>query len=83
MPGAQINGVRVAGVASAVPDTVLTLADDAAVFGEADAKRVFKNTGVRQRHVTAHGMTAGDLRARRAAPAGRPGVGAGARHRGD
>lgn len=61
MPGARITGVRVAGMASAVPDTVRTLDDDAAVFGEADAKRVLKNTGVRQRHVTAHGMTAGDL----------------------
>lgn len=61
MPSAQISGVRVAGIASAVPATVTTLEDDAAVFGEVDAKRVFKNTGVRQRHVTKSGMTAGDL----------------------
>jgi 3-oxoacyl-[acyl-carrier-protein] synthase-3 len=50
-----------AGLASAVPASLSTLDDDAKVFGEADAKRVFKNTGVARRHVTRNGMTAADL----------------------
>ena len=55
-----------AGMSSAVPESVTTLEDDAKVFGEVDAKRVFKNTGVRQRHVTKNGMTAALQRLSRA-----------------
>lgn len=61
MPSVRIGSVAVRGVSSAVPDQVSTLDDDAVRFGEADAKRVFKNTGVKQRHVTRAGMTAADL----------------------
>jgi len=61
MPSVQITGVRMCGLASAVPDSVVTLEDDARVFGEDDARRVFKNTGARQRHVTKNGMCASDL----------------------
>jgi 3-oxoacyl-[acyl-carrier-protein] synthase III len=61
MPSARLSSVRMAGIASAVPASLSTLDDDARVFGEADAKRVFKNTGVARRHVTRNGMTAADL----------------------
>ncbi len=61
MPNVRIGGVAMRGIASAVPDHVRSLQDDAAMFGENDAKRVFKNTGVKQRYTTATGMTAGDL----------------------
>ncbi|MDB4973963.1 MAG: 3-oxoacyl-ACP synthase [Myxococcaceae bacterium] len=61
MPNVRIRGVAVRGIASAVPDHVKTLDDDAAMFGEADAKRVFKNTGVKQRYTTENGMCASDL----------------------
>ena len=61
MPSVEVRGVAVRGIAAAVPDHVTTLDDDAKVFGEVDAKRVFKNTGVRQRHVTATNMCASDL----------------------
>lgn len=58
---ARIGGVAIRGIASAVPDHTLGLDDAAAIFGETDAKRVFKNTGVKQRHTTVRGMTAADL----------------------
>jgi 3-oxoacyl-[acyl-carrier-protein] synthase-3 len=61
MPATTVHGVAIRGIASAVPDSVTNLDDDAAQFGESDAKRVFKNTGVRQRHVTKNGMCASDL----------------------
>jgi 3-oxoacyl-[acyl-carrier-protein] synthase-3 len=67
MPNVRIGGVAMRGIASAVPDNIRNLQDDAAQFGEADAKRVFKSTGVKQRYVTAVGMTAADL----CEPAGR------------
>lgn len=47
----RIPNVRLAGVASAVPETVVTEQDDARRFGEEEIRRVVKNTGVRRRHV--------------------------------
>ncbi|MDB4986303.1 MAG: hypothetical protein JWN04_1481 [Myxococcaceae bacterium] len=61
MPNVRILGVSVRGIASAVPDHITTLDDDAVIFGEADAKRVFKNTGVKQRHTSQSDMCASDL----------------------
>lgn len=56
----RIEGIRIAGIASAVPDTIVTLADDAARFGEDEMRRVTKNTGVHRKHV-ARNLCASDL----------------------
>lgn len=61
MAKTRIGGVRIAGIAAAVPDSVVTLDDDGKLFGVEETKRVFKNTGIRQRHVTKTGMCTSDL----------------------
>ena len=48
-------------MASAVPETVRTLADDAALFGATEIERISQNIGVQQRHVVAGGMCTSDL----------------------
>ena len=60
MSTARADNVRIAGIASAVPETVVTSADDALRFGVEETKRVVKNTGVHQRHV-ANVLCASDL----------------------
>ncbi len=50
----RIQNVRVAGIASAVPDRIRTSADDAVRFGEEEMRRVVKNTGVTTRSVADH-----------------------------
>lgn len=61
MAKTRIEGVRIAGIAAAVPDAELTGADDVRVFGEEDARRIFKNTGVKRRRVTKNGLCTSDL----------------------
>ena len=58
---ARLSGIRLAGMVSAVPDSFMTAADDAKIFGEKDMRRILKNTGVKQRHVTRSGLCASDL----------------------
>lgn len=57
----RLAGVRLAGIASAVPERVHTVADDALLFGDADAARISDSTGVRSRHVSTDGMCTSDL----------------------
>lgn len=54
MAVSRIQNVRVAGIASAVPDRTRTMKDDAARFGEEEMRRVVKNTGVTTRSVADH-----------------------------
>ncbi|AUB83525.1 3-oxoacyl-ACP synthase III family protein [Candidatus Thiodictyon syntrophicum] len=54
MSEATFQGVRIRGVAAAVPELVRTLADDAMVFDATEVEKISASTGVRQRHV---GMT--------------------------
>ncbi|HEY2841396.1 MAG TPA: ketoacyl-ACP synthase III [Pirellulales bacterium] len=62
MTMAIIEQVRVAGIASAVPENVRTLADDAQIFGQQEIDRISQNIGVRKRHVVASEKTcASDL----------------------
>ncbi|HTS01711.1 MAG TPA: ketoacyl-ACP synthase III [Thermoanaerobaculia bacterium] len=61
MATTRIEGVRLAGIASAVPSSVLTTEDTTRAFGEEDSRRILKNTGVRTRRVTKNGMCASDL----------------------
>lgn len=60
MATTRIEGVHVAGIASAVPDRIVTMEDDAKVFGEEETRRVVKNTGVRERHIAKY-LCASDL----------------------
>ena len=54
MASTRIDGVRVAGIATAVPDRIRTAADDAVRFGAEEIQRVVKNTGVTRRTVAYH-----------------------------
>lgn len=56
-----LSGVRVAGLASAVPELVQTLADDARTFGEDMAKKISENSGVLQRHIASENICTSDL----------------------
>jgi 3-oxoacyl-[acyl-carrier-protein] synthase-3 len=61
MATGTIQGVRLAGIASAVPDRIRSLADEAPHFGDADVARIAESIGVRSRHVVYGGMCASDL----------------------
>jgi 3-oxoacyl-[acyl-carrier-protein] synthase III len=61
MAKTRISGVRIAGIAAAVPEGEATRIDDVRVFGEEDARRIFKNTGVKRRRVTHNGLCTSDL----------------------
>ncbi|PLY16319.1 MAG: ketoacyl-ACP synthase III [Sedimenticola sp.] len=52
MSEVSFPGVRIRGVAAAVPDQVRTLADDAKVFGEDEVRKVSESAGVKQRHIS-------------------------------
>ena len=55
------RGVRVRGVASAVPDRIVTSADEAAVFGAAEMDKIASTTGIRERRVAPEGICTSDL----------------------
>jgi 3-oxoacyl-[acyl-carrier-protein] synthase-3 len=57
----KITGVRIAGIASAVPEKVRTLADDAKVFGETEVTKISRSTGVEARYVAPAWMCTSDL----------------------
>jgi 3-oxoacyl-[acyl-carrier-protein] synthase III len=61
MASGRLNQVRIAGIASAVPQRVLTLADDAQVFGQTEIERISQNIGVQQRHVVNETTCTSDL----------------------
>ena len=61
MAGGKVDNVEITGIACAVPDSVRTLDDEQKVFGEKEAKRIAKNVGVFQRHVSMGGICASDL----------------------
>jgi len=52
MSESVFSGVRIAGVAAAVPSQSRTLADDAKVFGQEEVEKVAASTGVRQRRIS-------------------------------
>lgn len=61
MANCTFAGVRLAGVASAVPRAIRTIADDARKFGEAEMAKVSQTIGVRSRHIAGKGICASDL----------------------
>ena len=61
MATCTVSGVRLAGIASAVPDRVRTLASHAAVFGEAEVRKISDSIGVKSRQVAFGGMCTSDI----------------------
>jgi 3-oxoacyl-[acyl-carrier-protein] synthase-3 len=61
MAGGIVKNVRIAGIASAVPERVLSLDDDAQVFGRTEIDRISQNIGVRTRHVASPATCTSDL----------------------
>jgi 3-oxoacyl-[acyl-carrier-protein] synthase-3 len=57
----MVRGVRIRGVASAVPDRIITSADEAAVFGETEMEKIASTTGIRERRVAPEGICTSDL----------------------
>ena len=57
----KIEGVRIAGVSSCIPETVKEIDSLAAIFGEKQIRRLKKSTGVEYLHVVSDGQTASDL----------------------
>lgn len=55
------RGVRIRGVASAVPDRVVSFAEVAAVFGEAETEKIASTTGIRERRMAPAGICTSDL----------------------
>ena len=60
MAESYVAGVRVAGIAAAVPAATAGLSEAEAAFGS-DAKKIAQSTGVRQRHVAPDSVCTSDL----------------------
>jgi 3-oxoacyl-[acyl-carrier-protein] synthase-3 len=61
MATTQVSGVRLAGIASAVPRSISTVADVAAIFGQDEAQKISDSIGVQQRHVVSEEVCTSDL----------------------
>lgn len=61
MAQAAISGVRISGICSAVPEQVVSNGDIAEHISAEEAKKIVKNTGVRQRRVVPSEMCTSDL----------------------
>src|SRR5579875_3909632 len=61
MASVSVSKVRVAGIASAVPEGVRTAADDALLFGADEMEKTSRAIGVRSRHVAAPHICTSDL----------------------
>ena len=61
MATGRTSGLRIAGIASAVPEGVRTREDLAAVFGDAEAQKISDAVGVRSRFVTEGALCTSDL----------------------
>lgn len=61
MRKSQVTGVRLAGIASAVPAEVASHEDEAAIFGLAESQRIAQSTGIHRRRLAARGVCVSDL----------------------
>ena len=61
MRSSHVDGIRLAGVACAVPDIRVTTADDARTFGETEMQKIAQATGIRERRVAPQGVCTSDL----------------------
>ena len=56
----NISGIKICGIASAVPEVARLLADEAEVFGKENVAKIGESTGVQKRHI-ASSLCASDL----------------------
>lgn len=56
-----IDGIKISGIASALPPKIETVDMFNDIFGEKKIKRIKKSTGVEQMHIVDEGVTASDL----------------------
>jgi 3-oxoacyl-[acyl-carrier-protein] synthase-3 len=61
MAVSKISGVRITGIACAVPEKRQTLMDDVLEFSREEIEKISKNTGVMHRHISPEGMCTSDL----------------------
>src|SRR5579871_2034190 len=61
MASVALNGVRLAGIASTLPDRIRTVEDEARLFGAEEMAKTSKTIGVRQRHVAPPEICTSDL----------------------
>lgn len=61
MAVSKISGVRLAGIASAVPDQKHHFSELAATFGEDEVRKISESTGVVERYIAPEGMCTSDL----------------------
>jgi 3-oxoacyl-[acyl-carrier-protein] synthase-3 len=61
MKSTNVAGVRISGIASAVPETVVTLQQEGEVFGHAEIEKISSATGIVQRRVAPQGICTSDL----------------------
>jgi 3-oxoacyl-[acyl-carrier-protein] synthase-3 len=61
MKKTQVRGVGILGIASAVPDIVVTSAEEGAVFGKDEMEKIAATTGIRERRVAPEGICTSDL----------------------
>ncbi|MGA2257286.1 MAG: ketoacyl-ACP synthase III [Thermoguttaceae bacterium] len=61
MATAKIQGVRLAGIASAVPDTRTPVSAAAEIFGADMVQKISANTGIEYRHLATPGLCTSDL----------------------
>jgi 3-oxoacyl-[acyl-carrier-protein] synthase-3 len=61
MAVSKISGVRLAGIASAVPDQKHHFSEFAATFGEEEVRKISESTGVIERYIAPAGMCTSDL----------------------
>jgi 3-oxoacyl-[acyl-carrier-protein] synthase-3 len=61
MSQTTIKGVNIQGIASAVPEHIRTVEDDARLFPDSDVLKISKSTGVLKRHVVTGSLSTSDL----------------------
>ena len=61
MKTTRVSGIKISGIASAVPDVIYKLAEDADVFGTAEIEKISSTTGIRERRVAPTGVCTSDL----------------------
>jgi 3-oxoacyl-[acyl-carrier-protein] synthase-3 len=57
----QVCNVRIQGIASAVPDKVVSWREEIPVFGEVEMRKITENTGIEERRIAPEGICTSDL----------------------
>ena len=61
MRASHVDHVQITGIASAVPDRVVSWQDEIPVFGEAEMRKITENTGIEHRRIAPDGICTSDL----------------------